>query len=136
MTPFATVVRNEAERAGRRSRPARRSAGLLLAGWMLAAAAGCGGGGGGAPAPAPPDPSPAPAPSPAPGAGGDDAARIAAAAAIASSPTNPCATIGPFYWEIGDADGVRASGTRTSAADPTVYARDTPMSIASASKWL
>lgn len=38
----------------------------------------------------------------------------------------------PFYWEIGDAQGRRGSGS----TDGATYTADTPMAIASASKWL
>ncbi|HZV93737.1 MAG TPA: hypothetical protein VFF72_11005, partial [Caldimonas sp.] len=41
-----------------------------------------------------------------------------------------------FYWEIGDQTAALASGSVDSSTDPTVYTATTPMSIASASKWL
>ncbi len=46
-----------------------------------------------------------------------------------------CTKLTPFYWEIGDASGLRASGTGGdgSAAPPTA---DKVMAIASASKWI
>lgn len=46
-----------------------------------------------------------------------------------------CASITPFYWEIGDASGLLASGSGgdNSAAPPT---STTAMPIASASKWI
>jgi len=59
----------------------------------------------------------------------------AAAAATANSGTNACATVRPFYWEIGDAGGATVSGSVVSSRDPTVYTATTRMSIASASKW-
>lgn len=100
----------------------------LAAAVLLAACGGGGGGGYSAPAPTP---TPAPAP-----AGPTDAQRSAAATATATSTTNACAGIAPFYWEIGDRNARIASGSVTSAGDPTVYASSTVMSIASASKWL
>lgn len=62
--------------------------------------------------------------------------RAAAATATAQGSGNHCADIAPFYWEIGDKTGAQASGTVTSAADPTVYTASSVMGIASASKWL
>ncbi len=56
-------------------------------------------------------------------------------AAKATADNNPmCADskLGSYYWEIGDANGVLASGTVGSSA-PT---RSTPLWIYSASKWL
>jgi len=88
--------------------------------------ASCGGGGDAAVAPPPPPP-------PAPPSGPTDAQRIAAATATAT--TNPlCSTgtLGTFYWEIGDVNGVKASGSVGSGA-PTAT---TAMKIFSASKWL
>jgi hypothetical protein len=71
--------------------------------------------------------------SPPPGGGSaSDAARISAATATANSSTNACAPIQPFYWEIGDRSAAMASGS-VGGASPTA---STPMSIASASKWL
>jgi hypothetical protein len=74
--------------------------------------------------------------------GGGDSAPVASptndqrvAAATATATTNPmCAesTLGPFYWEIGDSAGTKASGSIGSAAPIAT----TMMSIASASKWL
>lgn len=60
--------------------------------------------------------------------------RIDAANHTASNIAD-CSTITPFYWEIGDRNGVLASGTGgdNSALPP---AATTPMLIASASKWL
>lgn len=62
-----------------------------------------------------------------------DAERAAAATATAS--TNPkCsqATLGTYYWEIGDADGIKASASMGSGA-PTAT---TSLWVFSASKWL
>lgn len=66
------------------------------------------------------------------------AVRSRAAAATASNPRNACAAIQPFYWEIGDARGARASGSvgAPGHVGPPSYRADTPMAIASASKWL
>jgi len=60
------------------------------------------------------------------------AASTTPAAATASSSTNACAAIQPFYWEIGNSTEKVESGS-VGAAPPTA---NTPMSIASASKWL
>ena len=92
--------------------------GLPLATSVLLVA--CGGGG--------IDPAPPPATS--------DAQRSAAATATAQSTTNPCAAVTPFYWEIGDRNARIASGSVNSASSATSYTSSTPMSIASASKWL
>ena len=75
---------------------------------------------------------PASAPSTAPAATADAAA---AAIATANSSSNACNAIRPFYWEIGDAGGALASGSVNNSDATTVYAADTRMSIASASKW-
>jgi len=68
-----------------------------------------------------------------PATGITQADRVAAATATAQ--TNPqCASseIGPFYWEVGDRDGVRASGSVGSGAPGA----STEMQVYSASKWL
>ncbi len=86
------------------------SASLLLAGLTLVS---CGGG----------------------GAGETDAPSREAAAATATAQSNPLcsvATLGSYYWEIGDRDGVLVSGSMGSAG----ITADTEMNIASASKWL
>lgn len=85
---------------------------LLLATGALAA---CGGGGGEPGNPAT-----------------TEAARQSAALATAQSSTNDCAPVRPFYWEIGDAQGLRASGS----VGGSTYTASTVMNIASASKWL
>jgi hypothetical protein len=70
--------------------------------------------------------------------GGGSSATVApppdaAAAASSTAQKNPmCIAIQPFYWEIGDKNGMIVGGSVGSSA-PT---RDTPMAIASASKWL
>lgn len=66
-------------------------------------------------------------------AGPTDAQRVAAATTTADNNPNCAASVlGPFYWEVGDSDGVRVAGTVGVAAP----AATTMMSIASASKWL
>lgn len=62
-----------------------------------------------------------------------DAQRIAAAkATVAGNPLCSEATLGSYYWEIGDKDGPRVSGSvGTGKIDA-----DTVLAIASASKWL
>jgi hypothetical protein len=61
-----------------------------------------------------------------------DAQRVAAATSTAQSKVNACATIQPFYWEVGDQATALASG---SVGGPT-YTANTSMNVASASKWL
>lgn len=96
-----------------------------LCGALCSFLVGCGGGSSGGTAP-PPDPG---VPT--------IAQRRAAAESTASSATNDCARLRPFYWEIGNRDLALASGSVSSAADPTVvYTASSVMSIASASKWL
>ena len=82
--------------------------------------AGCGGGGSGATDPPP----------------FDNTQRSLAAATTASSSTNACAPIRPFYWELGDASGRLASASVDSASSALHYVATTVMGIASASKWL
>lgn len=62
-----------------------------------------------------------------------DAQRAAAAKETADTNAN-CreAVLGPYYWEIGDRNGVKASGTVGSGAPSATKM----MSIASASKWV
>lgn len=86
-------------------------------------AAGCGGGDG-----APPPTQPLPLP--------DNTARIAAATLTANRSTGFCADIRPFYWEIGDKSAALASGSVNQAGNATTYTAQTPMPIASASKWI
>jgi len=90
---------------------------------VVALMAACGGGG---------DSSPA---NPPPAAGPTDAQRAQAAAATADSASNACATVRPFYWEIGDASAAKASGS-ANVVGGMVYTADSSMAIASASKWL
>ena len=87
--------------------PRRFSAFAPLAAALALAA--CGGGGDSTSDPATP---PAPALT--------DAQRSAAATATANSASNTCAAIAPFYWEVGDVNSRIASGSVTSATDPTV----------------
>lgn len=58
------------------------------------------------------------------------AQRMQAATAAAQSDA-ACQQLGDFYWEIGDARGVLASGQLGSE-----YGANTPVKIASASKWV
>jgi nitrate reductase NapE component len=87
----------------------------VLAVGVAGSLAACGGGGGD-----PGDPAPT------------EAARLAAAQTTALSTANDCAPVRPFYWEIGDGQGLRASGS----TDGSTYTASTVMAIASASKWL
>ncbi len=105
----------------------RRSpaAGAILAASALLLAS-CGGGGG---APAATAPTPAPSPL-------TTAQRSAAAQTTAQSAANPCFAIRPFYWEIGDANAMLASGSIETGGGPPSITATTPMAIASASKWL
>lgn len=66
----------------------------------------------------------------------DLATRAQAAATTAQSRTNACASVQPFYWEIGDRTQRLAGGSVASATRGPVYDADTVMNIASASKWL
>jgi hypothetical protein len=62
-----------------------------------------------------------------------DTQRAVAATATANShPLCAETTLGPFYWEIGDANGAKVSG-QVGASAPGAATR---MSIASASKWV
>jgi hypothetical protein len=56
---------------------------------------------------------------------------IALLAAAALALPSECSRLGPLYWEIGDANGVLASGSEGRGVD-----RDKVMPIASATKWL
>ncbi len=66
----------------------------------------------------------------------DRTASIAAATATANKSVGFCADIRPFYWEIGDRDGIRTGGSVNAAGIATVFTSQTPMPIASASKWM
>lgn len=111
--------------------PRRRPQGAPLAGLLpvllpglLATAllAGCGGGGGDDDDPVPTGPT--------------LAQRAAAAKATAESTGNACNAVRPFYWEIGDAAAMQASGSVDAAGGGVHWAADSVMPIASASKWL
>lgn len=100
------------------SNPLRlRSCALVVAAAGMSA---CGGGGGGTPADPPP---------PEPGL-----AQRAEAAQRTASTHGACSTqtLGPFYWEIGDRNGVLAGG----GIGPGAPTAATSMGIASASKWI
>ncbi|QIL20370.1 hypothetical protein [Thermomonas sp. HDW16] len=118
----------------RQARPFANRTALIAC--VLLLLQGCGGGGGGnsggATLPAPPPRPPLPPPPSQP----SNPQRIAAATTTAQGDTNACASIRPFYWEVGDKSSGLASGSVDSATDPTVYKADTPMAIASASKWV
>ena len=97
-----------------------RAALAFMAVAALAACGGGGGSGGGTGSTAPPT----------------DATRIQAATATAQSSTNACTVIQPFYWEVGDKTQRIGSGSVNKAGNATTYTAATPMSIASASKWI
>ena len=59
-----------------------------------------------------------------------ESARINAVKQVAATDAS-CASVAPFYYEIGDASGARVSGSIGS-----VYSASTQMPIASASKWM
>lgn len=65
-----------------------------------------------------------------------DRRRIEAAVATANSEANACSLVRPFYWEIGDKEGARTSGSVNSSSTRIRYTSRTPISYASASKWL
>ncbi len=99
----------------------RVAAGSALA--VLALLAACGGGGDGT------------LPPPPPGTGLTDAQRAQAATSTAESSANGCSAARPFYWEIGDVNAAKASGS-VNTPGGTVYSASTVMPIASATKWL
>ena len=78
--------------------------------------ASCGGGGSPQAAPGNPDP-------------------IAAATSTANNNAQ-CRAIAPFYWEIGNASGVLASGSVGLRGNGQPWQRNDAMAIASASKWI
>lgn len=115
--------------SGLRPRPHHRSHRRATLGWLalaLASLAGCGGGGDGEPAPAPPPP---------PAAGPTELQRIAAATSTANNHA-ACTAVAPFYWEVGDRNAARASGTVLRTGDATTYGADSLLALASATKWL
>ena len=103
----------------------KRKLSLLTAVSCSLVLAACGGSGGSSTV----APTPTPSPSPTPPAGPTDAQR--ASAATTTAQTNPnCAesALGAFYWEIGDANGVKVSGqvgsgTDADAQEKALYAR-------------
>lgn len=95
---------------------------VALVASAVLALSGCGGGSDADPAPAPPAPT--------------LAQQTLAATTTANNPANACGSIQPFYWEIGDRNSVQASGSTDAASGTPTYNAKTPMSIASASKWL
>lgn len=110
----------------------RLSFGLLLASAiLLGTLTGCGGGAGGGDGG---ESEAAVAPSPSLPVGIGDDQRTAAATSVAT--THPdCGAIAPFYWEIGDRNEAKASGSVDVAGQPG-WRADTSMGLASASKWL
>lgn len=97
---------------------------------LSALLAGCGGGGSG---PAPGNPPPPPTGDP--GSGINETQRVQAARATANN-NAACIAVAPFYWEVGDRNAQRASGSVSRAGDATVYTADTSMALASSTKWL
>ena len=67
---------------------------------------------------------------------GDTAQRIAAASATATSASNSCSSVRPFYWELGDVSGALASASVNATGSSVTFGASTAVSIASASKWL
>jgi hypothetical protein len=61
--------------------------------------------------------------------------RILAATATAQNNAF-CTAVRPFYWEVGDRNSDLASGSVDSSASAIKYTANTPLSVASASKWL
>ena len=94
------------------ARPLVRSAPLAFTSLLLAACSGGGDGGG--------------------SSGLTDVQRAQAALITAESTTNACMPIRPFYWEIGDVNFAKTSGS----VGGTTYIAGTAMPIASATKWL
>lgn len=94
--------------------------------------AGCGGGSASAEA----DPAPQPTPANAVPADPPLSTRQLAASRTAQSASNACATIRPFYWELGDKARPLASGSVKADGASVGYDAQSVMSIASASKWL
>ena len=110
--------------------PERQWLRLLLT--LPALLAGCGGGSGGEPnEPAPPPPPT----SGTPGGSIGESQRISAARSTATN-NAACTAIAPFYWEVGDRNAARASGSVNRAGNGTVYTADSFMPLASATKWL
>jgi len=91
---------------------------------LLLALASCGGGGGSQAVVVPP-----------PVIIGPTANSVTAATSTAKS-NALCATIAPFYWEIGDQSGSLASGSIGTTSSGTMITGATQVSIASGSKWV
>ena len=53
------------------------------------------------------------------------AARTLAATTTASSSSNACAAVQPFYWEIGDKAAALASASVNAAGNATTYTATT-----------
>lgn len=126
----------------RTSSAARFGCAMAMASLALALSA-CGGDSGSSAPPVTPAPSPTPSPTPSPSPTPtptptpvSTAQRISAATATAQSTSNDCASINPFYWEVGDKNSRLASGSIQSGGGTPVYTASTVMSIASASKWI
>lgn len=62
--------------------------------------------------------------------------RAVAARKTATSSTNACAAVKPFYWEIGAISGKLASGTVDSSSSTVTYNGMTRVDLGSASKWI
>ena len=93
---------------------------VALFGLVLVA---CGGGGGSTGSP--------PSASPPPPSGLTDAQRSAAATTTAQA-NSLCTAVQPFYWEIGDRNAAKASGS----VGGSTYTANYGMPIASSSKWI
>ncbi|MED5621978.1 hypothetical protein [Ideonella sp. BN130291] len=91
---------------------------------MLAMLAACGGGGSGA------EPGP-PSPPPPPPVLSDSQRAAAATATIASNPKCAPTTLAAYYWEIGDANGAKVSGSVGNGVTAS-----TSLWLFSSSKWL
>jgi hypothetical protein len=68
-------------------------------------------------------------------ANGPPKTTSASAATSTAQNNTECTAIQPFYWEIGNQNGTLASASSTASGQTPVLS-STPMSIASASKWI
>jgi hypothetical protein len=121
MTSALTCAAIYAATAYRNARSVLRLAALISLAVLLGACGSGGGDGGGSTTSA--------------AAGLSDGQRAQAADVTAQSTTNAfsaAAGVRPFYWEIGDANSVKASGS----VGDTTYVASTDMAVASATKWL
>lgn len=121
----------------RSRRGLRATAGIAL----VFALAACGGGDSGSVMPppittSPPPPTPSPTPLPPSPPFISNAQRVSAATTTAQNTSNACASVQPFYWEVGDKSARLASGSVQTGTGAPVYTSASIMSIASASKWL